>query len=269
MSVSQHIAQEDLALQALDALRSEEAATAAAHVAECAQCRAELAELLGDLALLGLSVEQHPIPLGARERFLRKLHAPDPNAKPTPPVSIAAGRPAPRGAIWLPWLATAAMALLALGLGIRVNQLNHKLHNQATSLASMAAESAKARRVMELLDAPGAQHVLLTAAMVKTEPSGRAIYLADRGSLFFQGNGLKPLTKDWTYELWLIPANGGAPIPAGLFWPDATGNAEVVLPPLPKGVAAKAFGVTVEKAEGSATPTAPILLAGAAGSPGE
>ncbi|MGA7857108.1 MAG: anti-sigma factor, partial [Terracidiphilus sp.] len=69
--------------------------------------------------------------------------------------------------------------------------------------------------------------------------------------------------------LWVIPANGNAPIPAGLFRPDAAGNASVVLPPLPKGVPAKAFGVTVEKAEGSATPTAPIILAGAAGTSGE
>jgi hypothetical protein len=43
----------------------------------------------------------------------------------------------------------------------------------------------------------------------------------------------------------------------------------VLLPPLPKGVPAKAFGVTIEKAEGSATPTSPIILVGAVPAQGE
>jgi anti-sigma-K factor RskA len=34
------------------------------------------------------------------------------------------------------------------------------------------------------------------------------------------------------------------------------------MPELPKGVAAKGFGVTVEDEGGSKTPTAPIVLAG-------
>jgi anti-sigma-K factor RskA len=34
------------------------------------------------------------------------------------------------------------------------------------------------------------------------------------------------------------------------------------MPPLPKGVEAKAFGVTVENEGGSTTPTQPIILAG-------
>jgi anti-sigma-K factor RskA len=65
-----------------------------------------------------------------------------------------------------------------------------------------------------------------------------------------------------TYELWLIPANGQAPIPAGLFQPDANGTASVVFPSLPVGIDAKAFGVTVEDAQGAATPTLPIVMSG-------
>jgi anti-sigma-K factor RskA len=54
-------------------------------------------------------------------------------------------------------------------------------------------------------------------------------------------------------------------MPAGTFRPDERGFASVVLPELPKGVAAKAFGVTVEDAGGSLTPTAPVIMRGAAG----
>ena len=50
-------------------------------------------------------------------------------------------------------------------------------------------------------------------------------------------------------------------MPAGLFKPDANGNASVVLPELPKNVAAKGFGVTVEADGGSPAPTLPIVLA--------
>jgi len=77
---------------------------------------------------------------------------------------------------------------------------------------------------------------------------------------------LKPLPQGKTYELWLIPADGKAPVPAGTFNPDAVGTATLVLPPLPSGIAAKAFGVTVENAGGATSPTMPIVLSGATGS---
>ena len=63
----------------------------------------------------------------------------------------------------------------------------------------------------------------------------------------------------------MIPASGAAPVPAGTFTPNAEGYASVVLPSLPSGVQAKAFGITIENAGGSETPTLPIVLSGTAG----
>ena len=84
-----------------------------------------------------------------------------------------------------------------------------------------------------------------------------------KGTLIFLASNLEPLQQTKTYELWLIPAGVGQnPIPGGTFRPDAHGNASVIMPPMPKGVEAKAFGVTVEDEGGSATPTMPIVLAG-------
>jgi anti-sigma-K factor RskA len=77
---------------------------------------------------------------------------------------------------------------------------------------------------------------------------------------------LKPLPAGKAYELWVIPANGKAPVPAGLFHPDERGSATLVLPSLAPGIAAKAFGVTIENASGSPVPTSPIVLSGATGS---
>jgi anti-sigma-K factor RskA len=73
---------------------------------------------------------------------------------------------------------------------------------------------------------------------------------------------MEPLQPSKTYELWLIPEDGRNPIPAGTFHPDDHGNASVILPPLPRGVEAKTFGVTVEDDGGSQTPHLPIIMAG-------
>jgi anti-sigma-K factor RskA len=104
----------------------------------------------------------------------------------------------------------------------------------------------------------------LTKGSQPPAPQGRAIYVANKGTLIFVANNLEPLPPEKTYELWLIPTTeNGTPIPAGIFRPDERGNANVILPPLPKGVEAKAFGVTIEDKDGAMTPTMPIILAGA------
>jgi len=45
-----------------------------------------------------------------------------------------------------------------------------------------------------------------------------------------------------------------------MFKPDARGTAMVMNPPLPQGVEAKAFAITVEPEQGSAAPTSPIMM---------
>jgi anti-sigma-K factor RskA len=98
---------------------------------------------------------------------------------------------------------------------------------------------------------------------VKTppQPQGKAFYLRNRSNLLFVANNMPALPPRKAYELWLIPAQG-APIPAGVFKPDAHGSATVVNPPLPAGTEAKAFAVTVENEAGASTPTMPIMMMG-------
>jgi anti-sigma-K factor RskA len=76
-------------------------------------------------------------------------------------------------------------------------------------------------------------------------------------------SNLNPLPAQKAYELWLIPTQG-APIPAGVFKPDTRGSGMVVNPPLPAGVEAKAFAITIEPEQGSTTPTMPIVMMGGA-----
>jgi anti-sigma-K factor RskA len=274
MTDGRHISQEDLALYAMQALSPEESAPIRAHLVQCALCRAELAEASGDLALVAMSVEPHPVPEGARGRFLNRVAADAASAQPakstsvTPVVAIDAPRPARRVATWIPWAAVAAMILVSVALQWKVSSLTKELQLQSTLIADQTAANARAREVLDVLTAPTAQHVVLTAAKTPPTPAARAVYLPSRGALLLQASNLAQIPAGKTYELWVIPATG-APIPAGLFRPDAAGSASVVLPELPKGVPAKAFGITIENAAGSATPTAPIVLSGAASAAGE
>lgn len=265
MTGSQHISQEHLVLHSLLALTEEESAAVRAHLAQCALCRHELAELSGAAAMVGLSVPQHAVPAGARERFLNKIAADAPVTKQTVKQDKRGQvLPVPHRA-WIPWAAATVLAILALSLFVRDRALNRELADASRKIADLTDRSAEARHVLELLTSHSAQRVLLTVGKGSAEPTGRAVYRAESGSLVFQASNLKQLGPDKTYELWVIPING-KPIPAGLFRPDAAGSASVVLPSLPKGIPAKAFGVTIERAEGSDTPTAPIIISGATAS---
>lgn len=264
--IDQHIPEEDLALYAMQALTEADAAAIRIHLTGCALCRDNLAVLSGDLALLGASVEQYPVPAGARQRFLDLISA-SAAGRPASPVLIPKEQSRGRTSRWsgrIAWTAAAMFATVAVYLGIQINSLNRQMQKDADRIALLTARSNQAQRVMDVLTSRSAQRALLTASSTQAQPTGRAFYLADRGALIFQANNLKQLSEDRAYELWVIPANGTAPIPAGLFRPDPAGNASLVLPPIPSGLSAKAFGVTIEKAEGSATPTLPIVLSGAA-----
>jgi anti-sigma-K factor RskA len=258
-----HIAQEDLALYAMGDLRGEDLARMRTHLQSCAECTEELTRIAGDLAALAASVEQHPIPEGARRRLVSSIQstvATDSVSSTATVTPISSGR---SGTAWVPWAIAAALAVGAAGLGVKVNSLRDQLQKQSRMLAQSQVESVRSQRVLSLLKAPQAQRATLTAAKTPAEPTGHAIYLAERGELIFQGNNLKSLPEDKAYELWVIPENGAAAIPAGVFKPDRSGDATVVMPPLPLGVPAKAFAVTVERAEGVSKAEGPIVLSGA------
>jgi anti-sigma-K factor RskA len=275
MMDAQHISQDDLALYALQSLSPEETAAVREHLSGCDLCRAEVASLEGDLAMVALSVDQQALPAGTRERFVRRLEresGPSPeDTKRAEPISIERA-PRPKIAVWAGWtgwIIAAAALIVAAALGFKVNTLRTRLQESQRKIAALETSETQARQMAEVLTAPSAQKVVLTAPKTPLSPTGRVVYLASRGGLILQASNLAPIPVGKTYELWVIPADGSAPIPAGLFRPDAAGNGAVVLPPIPQGVKAKAFGVTLEDAAGSRTPTAPILLAGTAPETGE
>jgi anti-sigma-K factor RskA len=254
MISSAHNTQEELAFYAMQSLPVEDSASISQHLQTCLQCRTALAEISGDLALFGLAVDQQPLPEGARQRFLEKIAA-------SPAKSSRRGP-----GFWVPWVAAAAMGIAAISLGVQNRALNDELHDQLSLVTNLAGQASRAQQVLEVLTAPTAQRVTLTEGTLPPQPTARATYLPERGGLILLATNLKPLPEGKTYELWVIPANGKASVPAGVFRPDSLGTATLVLPTLPAGIAAKAFGVTIENAGGSTSPTLPIVLSGATGS---
>jgi hypothetical protein len=288
MNTANHITPDDLYLFALQLLPDAAMKDTATHLKECAVCRAQLGEIQGDLVTYALTAEMHTPPSQARERLLRQV-AEEKKVIPIDPVEqhiepilyprnsrmfqmdAPEEREPRRFAPIMAWTGWGIAACLAVVAGMQVDQ--RKLVQQdlsvATAQLSQSAEQGEhAKEVAQTLhDASAMQvalHVPLNAGAVpKLDPEAHATYVPATGALLFVADHLDPLQPQKTYELWLLPAEAGqAPIPAGLFKPDANGNASVVMPTLPKGVTAKGFGVTVENDGGSMTPTAPIVLAG-------
>lgn len=260
-------------LYSLQALEPAEQAEVHAHLQGCAVCQGALRDIYAEEALLAMSVEQAPMPPGAEQRFMARVAStPQETAQAqsrlqtrrqdAEQAAVEAHRKGGFGLGWLGWVTALAAIAVAAWFGNRSFELQQQLNSDRSDIAQLTVQADRAQELTDALTSPQAKQVTLTETKQPAQPVGHATYLPSKGALVFVASNLHPVKPNKTYELWLIPANGTAPIPAGLFRPDATGSASVVLPQLPQGVEAKAFGVTIEDAQGSNTPTLPIVMSG-------
>jgi anti-sigma-K factor RskA len=301
MNSTNHIDQNELALFAMQLLSQDEAAPVKLHLEHCSDCRRELAEIQGDLATYAMTAEMHSPPAQARDRLLKQVgherretkvrsiergpeitgadagraesatSAPETNTEII--STFASGRrltedDLPTQTIgrkilpWLGWAMAAGLAVTAGDLYHERSVLQSTVATEHADLARLNADAEAAHRLMDTMTDPTAMRVTLTRSKQAPVPQGKATYVPDKGSLVFIASNMEPLNPYKVYELWIIPADGRNPIPAGTFHPDERGNASVIMPELPKGVPAKAFGITIEDQGGSRTPTMPIIMAG-------
>jgi anti-sigma-K factor RskA len=251
---------EDLALYALNALEGEERASLEKHLATCADCRLELEQLRGDGALLALSTVGAKPPARSRQRLLDAI-AKESSSESRAKFAAETARPRRSWWGWLGWAATAAVIVFAASLWKDNSALRRELISWRSLASHQELELGRTRDVLATLTASEAMHVTLVAVKTPAQPQGKAFYMRNRGSLVFIANNMPALPAQKAYELWLIPAQG-APIPAGVFKPDAHGSATMVNPPLPPNMEAKAFAITVENESGATTPTMPIMMIG-------
>lgn len=246
MSVHEQFA-EDLALYALGSFEGTERHALEKHLQGCASCRRELELLRGDLGLLALTAAGPRPPVRARQRLMAAI-ASEPRLRVAAPASDRRQR-----SWWtaLGWASAVALVLVSIGLLRQNSALRQDLASQRARFTEQRSKLDQANEVVATLLDPDAKKIELVAAGNKPQPRGKAIYQRRNRNLIFFASNLPPLPAEKIYELWLFPANGGAPIPAGLFKPDARGSATVVNPPLPEGVEAKNFAVTLEPESGS------------------
>ncbi|MFL6428629.1 MAG: anti-sigma factor domain-containing protein [Acidobacteriaceae bacterium] len=264
------LSHEDLTLYAMGSLPAEEMAAVTAALRQNPQARQELARIQDDLALLALSVDQQPAPSGSFQRLHARMseagrtttsHQTAGNMTTTT-SEVIASRGRSKWAVLTPWAIAACLAIACSILGYKVSSMNDALDGESRLVSNLAAKASHAQQVLEVLNAPDAQRVTLTASKTPPAATAHTVYLAERGALVMEASHMTPAPAGKAYELWVMPADGAAPLPAGTFWPNAEGYASLVLPKLPSGIAAKGFGITMEKASGSNTPTMPILLSG-------
>jgi anti-sigma-K factor RskA len=248
MTVHEQFA-EDLALYSLGSLEGGERHALEKHLEECASCCRELELLRGDLSLLALTTAGPKPPARARQRLMSAIAN-----EPRLPAVVSAPKSERRQRSWWPtlgWVAAAALALVCIGLLRQNSTLQRDAASQRVQFVDQNNKLEQANEIVATLVDPEAMKIELVAAGNKPQPRGKAIYQRRNRSLIFFASNLSPLPAEKIYELWLFPANGGAPIAAGLFKPDARGSATVVNPPLPPGVEAKNFAVTLEPESGS------------------
>jgi anti-sigma-K factor RskA len=257
MNAHEQIA-DDLALYALGALTGEERLGIEKHLDECSACRRELEQLRGDTALLALSASGPKPPTRSRERLMAAI------AKE--PRRVTQSRSGERGRWWgaFGWMAAAAAVVIVVLLVHQNSNLRRRIAEVETNWQKQDRQLLEAKQLLATLTSPDAEHFTLVAGKLPPQPQGKAIYVRSSGMLVFLASNMPAIPPQKAYELWLIPTSG-APIPAGLFKPDARGVATVIKPPLPTGVEAKTFAITVEPEGGSSAPTSQPIMVGIGG----
>jgi anti-sigma-K factor RskA len=206
---------------------------------QCAHCRERLAAALALTSALAHVAAPAAPPDRLRQRVLASV---------TPPKA-----PARTWNFGVLVLTAACLALLVFAISAQ-----RALQKTRAQLSLVAQERNQLRSAVEVLSRLETRSV----EFGRTENAAHGRVLVNRnGGFVFVGSRMPQLRTDQTYELWLVPASGAAPQPAGLFRPDAAGNSVQVSQAAVDPAATKAVAVSVEPRRGSSAPTTtPILV---------
>lgn len=251
---------EDLALYAMGALDDRARTELEAHLRTCGECRRELEALRADLALLALSATGPQPPQRSRQR-LQEAITEEQRQMPESEDAPALRRLYPRWLTLAPAAIAVVLAVTSLGLLLEVQRLKDTNAKMTAQLQDEIRKSGHAREILAMLEDPKAQRVTLVAAKTAPPAHVNTIYQKDKGHILLLAHSLAPIPDDKVYQLWMLPAAGGAPMPCGTFRIDGNGNGMMLDVMEAEGVEAKGFAVTVEPVGGSKVPSSPIVYA--------
>jgi anti-sigma-K factor RskA len=224
-------------LYVLGVLEPEQARNIDEHLGDqCDYCLQHLREAVLTTSAMGGVAETAKPPKRLRKRVLEAV-APRPN--------LAAWK------FWVGALAAACIVLLST-IVWKTNTVS-ALRDQISGLTQ---ERDQLRSVVVLLSKPETKTVQFGIA--DNKPHGR-VFINANGGVVFVGTDLPQVGTDKTLELWVIPKTG-APQPAGLFRPDASGDSVNVWKQPIDLAQMQAVAVTVEPKEGSPKPTTQPFL---------
>lgn len=265
-----HIPEEDLIQYVLGTLKDTQMSQFTAHISLCNECRGQLGDFQVELASFAAVQPMEELPAGARSRFLARLSA---DAAPESKFVQMRNKSKTFNAVrsfqqWLespvPFrIVSGALAAALLYVGYDDLSHIHQIRQMQPDMARFERQAAALTELQDFLHGSNTQQISLhdKPAMNKV-PEGHAIYSASNGKLVFTASNLPQAPAGKAYELWILPASGTAPVPAGVFKPDNEGNAALIFPRIPTDVPAGGFGVTVEDEAGAAKPTLPIIISG-------
>lgn len=268
MTNEEHLALMDLlTLYALGELSPAEAAHLREHLEGCDTCRREYADVSEGMVLLALTASGPAAPARSRERLLSAAGVLEPRPVRSESDDMDATMPlyAPMRRPWwsfAPTFAAAILALFAILLWVNNSNLRTSLQEERAKLGDTQSQLTQAQLIADAITSPEVRKVSLVSAKQKPQPAADTMYLPNRHAIVLIASNLAPLPTDKIYELWLLPASGAAPMPAGTFRPQANGSAVMTHTEMAETPDAKGFAITVENAEGSEKPTMPIILSG-------
>jgi anti-sigma-K factor RskA len=249
-------------LAALDALDGQDLVDFREHLPGCAECQAELAAYEEVAGRLGASLAPAAPPPRLRDRVLAGVGA----AARAPRVTRAAPR-------WWP-AALAAAVIVGLATGVlstrmqlerlrdRTVALQREVDRAQLEVAQLQEALVEARTVRDLVAQPESRLTVLAGLEPAPRARGRVIWNASTREAVLLASGLERAPEGKAYEIWVIGASA-RPVPAGLFNPGPDGSIVVSLPRVEDTARPHTFAITIEPAAGSASPTSPIVMAGA------
>lgn len=258
---------EALALYAMGALDDrQDLAALESHLGTCGDCRRELEALRADTALLALSATGPQPPARSRERLLKAVAA-EPRVERRNPERYALGHLRRRWVTIAPVMMMLILAVFSILLWRDLRNTRRELRrNQAeidqmrNDLALKDKKLADAKMMWDLLHAPDAWPLTLVSRKTPPQPQIKTVYSKQQGALLLMASNVTPLPENKIYQVWLLPADGSAPMSVGWFKPDSKGNGMMFHKMKASGVIAKSFAITIEDAGGSQTPTMPIVM---------
>ena len=278
---------QDIGVYLLDAALPEERAEFEQAADALPEVRAEAAGLAPAALALGklyeLSPEEAPeaFDLSAepsaelRGRILASAWAEavaHPPAAATEPTPIAAPRPIrPQGRVrggapglpgarplrrqnmLTPWMAAAAMLVVAIGLALWALALQTKMDDQSREMRAQSTEIAQIRA-----SSNASAFTLTATGDGPSQASGMLYYSPQKQQAVLVMDKLPMPSDNSVYQLWYMVNN--TPMPGATFKPSADGSAMIVT--TPNVPSFDLVAMTKEPPGGSTTPTMPVLMTG-------